>query len=551
MENIWLNQYVAGTPQTISTEKYSSIWSLLSTSMKQYADHYALESLGSKLTYSQLDKYSLAIAAFLQNNLGLIKGDRVALMMPNIFQYSIVLFACLRSGLIVVNVNPMYTSSELKKQLQDSGAKAIFIFENFLHVLAEIEKKVEIKHCITVSIGDLLGKIKGLLINFYLRYIKKAVKKSHLKINTMKFKHILDLGMQLPFNEPYLNKQDTAFLQYTGGTTGVFKAAVLTQNNITANILQAHAWIKSKMKCGEEIIITALPMYHIFSLTANCLTFAYLGGLNILIADPRDLHSFVKTLARHKFTAITGVNTLFSKLMEQPNLSKIDFSALKLTLSGGMKLYKVVADKWKKITGCIALEAYGLTETSPAVCINPVNEKEYNGTVGLPISSTEVAILDENENELDINQVGELVVKGPQVMSKYWNKGDETKKAFTKNGYFKTGDLALVNERGYVTIVDRKKEMIIVSGFNVYPNEIENLVLTIPGIIEVAAVGVNDDKTGEAIKLYVVTNGKIISKEDIIAVCRKNLTGYKVPRQIEFRKSLPKSTVGKVLKREL
>ncbi len=552
MEKIWWKNYDSGVPHSIEDQLQvlNSIPDLMDDSFKKYKDKPAFHCMGKTFSYQEMDLMSAKFASYLQNDLKLKKGDRVALMMPNILQYPVALFGILRGGFVAVNVNPLYTPRELEHQLKDSGSKAIIIFENACHTLEEILPHTGVKYVLKTSIGDMLGFPKSLIVNFVIKKVKKMVPDYTLS-NAISFTDALSRGDESRFVKPTIVKDDIAFLQYTGGTTGVSKGAVLLHKNILANLCQAKAWIAPLVSEGNEIIITPLPLYHIFSLTANCFTFSSIGALNILITNPRDLPGFVKEMKKWKFTAFTGVNTLFNGLLNNEEFKKLDFSHLKLTLGGGMAVQKAVADKWRKITNGPLIEAYGLTETSPAACINPMSLSEFNGYIGLPISSTNVEIKDDDENTLGIGQVGEICISGPQVMQGYWNRPDETAKVFTKDGFLKTGDIGIMTEEGFVKIVDRKKDMILVSGFNVYPNEIEDVVATHPKVFEVAAIGVPDDKTGEAIKLFIVKKDESLSSEEVIKFCRESLTNYKVPRLVEFRSELPKSNVGKILRKDL
>ena len=552
MEKIWLKNYQSGVPESIdeNLEKYDSISQVLDECFKKFADLPSFHCMGKTLSYKELDLLSLKFASFLQNDLGLKKGDRVALMMPNILQYPVALFGILRGGFVAVNVNPLYTARELEHQLKDSEASTIIIFENAGHILAEIISKTNIKYVMTTGIGDMLEFPKSIIVNFVIKYIKKLVPDFVIS-NSKKFLDCVKLGNENNFSDPLLTKKDLAFLQYTGGTTGVAKGAMLAQQNILANICQARAWIAPLVTEREEIIITPLPLYHIFSLTANCFVFSSIGALNILIPNPRDLKGFIKELKKWKFTAFTGVNTLFNGLLNQPEFAKVDFSSLKLTLGGGMAVQKSVADKWKKVTGQTLIEAYGLTETSPAACINPMSLADYNGSIGLPISSTEVCIKNETEENIPLGEIGEICIKEPQVMFGYWNKLEETKKVMTNDGFFKTGDLGTMDNNGYIKIVDRKKDMIIVSGFKVFPTELEEIIAEHPKVFESAVVGIPDEKTGEAVKLYIVKKDQSLTTEEIIQYCRENMTNYKIPRVVEFRTELPKSNVGKILRKDL
>jgi long-chain acyl-CoA synthetase len=548
IEKPWLNSYPPGVPANIDLGTYHSIVDILEESCNKNKDRMAYHNMGAELSYTDLDYLSRNFAASIQD-MGLQQGDRIALMMPNILQYPVALFGALRAGLVVVNTNPMYTARELRHQLVDSGAKAIVVVENFASVLQSIRDEVPLEHIITTGVGDLLDFPKSLLVNFVLRYVKKQVPAWSLP-GSVKFQEVLDKGAKLPLRPINITFEDTAFLQYTGGTTGVAKGAMLTHRNIVANMLQARAWL-AQLDDSHEVIITALPLYHIFALTANCLTFLYLGGSNILITDPRDMPGFVKELGRHPFTAITGVNTLFNGLLHTPGFSELDFSTLKMTLAGGMALQRFVAEEWKQVTGCTLIEAYGLTETSPAACINPVTLKDYNGYIGLPISSTDGAIKNDAGEFLPVGETGELCIRGPQVMKGYWQRPEATSEVLDVDGWLHTGDIALMNEQGYFKIVDRKKDMILVSGFNVYPNEIEDVVALHPKVLEVAAIGVPDEKSGESVSLFIVKKDPDLTKDEVMAFCKENLTGYKRPRYVEFMDDLPKSNVGKILRREL
>jgi len=549
MEKPWLKSYPPGVPTQIDLSSFHSIVDVLEQSCSKYKDRMAYHNMGTEISYSELDYLTRNFAASLQN-MGLKQGDRIALMMPNILQYPVALFGALRAGLVVVNTNPMYTARELRHQLVDAGAKAIVVVENFASVLESVRSEVPLEHIITTGVGDLLDFPKSMLVNFVLRHVKKAIPAWKLP-GSEKFQDVLDKGKKLPFNPVNIAFEDIAFLQYTGGTTGVAKGAMLTHRNIVANLLQARAWLAQLDDETQQIIITALPLYHIFALTANCLTFLYLGGSNILVTDPRNMPGFVKELARHPFTAITGVNTLFNALLHTDGFSDLDFSNVKMTLGGGMAVQKAVADQWKKVTGVTLVEAYGLTETSPAACINPVTLEEYNGYIGLPISSTEGAIKNEDGVFLPAGEVGELCIRGPQVMKGYWQRPEATDEVLDADGWLHTGDIAMMTEDGYFKIVDRKKDMILVSGFNVYPNEIEDVLALHPKVLEVAAVGVPDEKSGEVVSLFVVKKDPTLTVEEVKAFCKENLTGYKRPRYIEFRDELPKSNVGKILRREL
>ena len=549
-DRIWLKNYEPGVQHDVEPE-FNSIVDMMEESFDTYRLRPAFTCMGKTITFDYLDQYSREMAAYFQSRLGLSKGDRIALMMPNILQYPIALFGALRAGLVVVNVNPLYTARELEHQLKDSGAETIVILANFAHVLEEVVDKTNVKNIITTELGDMLNFPKSFLINFVVKHLKKMVPSFSLP-NAVGFNQCLGEGSTLDYKRPEMGLTDMAFLQYTGGTTGLSKGAILNHSNIVTNVAQATQWISNVTTKGEDIIITALPLYHIFSLTANCFTFSSIGAHNILIPNPRDIPGFVKELSKWQFSAFTGVNTLFNALLANEDFCKLDFSKLRCTLGGGMAVQKVVADKWVKVTGHTMSQAYGLTETSPAATMNPFTLPEFNGSIGLPISSTYVSIRDDDGAEVKLGEPGEIWIKGPQVMQGYWNKPEETAKVMS-DGWFKTGDIATMNEEGYVTIVDRKKDMILVSGFNVYPNEIEEVVVAHPDILEAAAIGIPDSKTGEAIKVFLVKNdpSKEVTVDSLIAHCRDGLTGYKVPKNFEFRDDLPKTNVGKILRRAL
>ena len=549
MSHAWYDQYDDGVPKEIDVNTYQSIVDILNQSFTKFRDKPSFTCMGKTFTYGEIDTLSRKFASYLQNDLNLEKGSRVAIMMPNVLQYPIALFGALRAGMIAVNVNPLYTERELEHQLNDAEVETIVLFSNSAHVLEKIKAKTKLKNIIVTGIGDLLGFPKSLVVNFVIKNIKKMVPSYDLP-GHLRFNDVLALGDESKFKSVEISNDDMAFLQYTGGTTGVAKGAVLTHGNIVANMVQARAWIKNLIKEGEEIIITPLPLYHIFSLTANCFVFSSVGAHNILITNPRDLPGFVKELSKWKFTAFTGVNTLFNGLLNRDDFKELDFSHLKLTLGGGMAVQKAVAEKWRKVTNRPLIEAYGLTETSPAACINPMTNLDFNGKIGVPISSTIVKIIDDDGNDVPVNDSGELCIKGPQVMKGYWKRDADTAEVMTSDGFFKTGDIAFMDEKGYFQIVDRKKDMILVSGFNVYPNEVEDAVVTHENILEAAAVGVPDEKSGEIVKLFVVKKGDI-TKEEVIAHCRTVLTGYKIPKIIEFRDELPKSNVGKILRKDL
>ena len=549
-EKVWLKEYPEGVPAEIDVNEFASVVDILERSCERFGDRPAYENFGAALSYDDLDRLTQDFASYLQNVLGFNKGDRIAVMMPNLLQYPVAIFGILRAGMVVVNVNPLYTARELEHQLNDSGARAIIIVENFCTTLQQVIDKSPVEVVLTTQVGDLLPMPKRLLINFVLKYVKKAVPDWEIP-NTVGFRTALARGKAQPYNHVTLTHQDIAFLQYTGGTTGLSKGATLLHGNIVANVLQSKAWISTAVSEGEELIITALPLYHIFALTANCLVFMALGAKNVLITNPRDMPGFVKELAKHRFTAFTGVNTLFNGLLNTEGFAELDFSPLKMTLGGGAAVQEAVANNWRKVTGKPLTEAYGLTETSPAACMNPLTKPDWNGTIGVPISSTVVALRDDDNNEVAAGEPGELCIKGPQVMQGYWQKPEENAKVFTDDGFLKTGDVATMDENGYFRIVDRKKDMILVSGFNVFPNEIEAEVAKHPGVLECACVGVPDEKSGEAVKVFVVKKDESATVESIRAHCKEHLTGYKVPRHVEFLDELPKSNVGKIQRKEL
>jgi long-chain acyl-CoA synthetase len=548
IEKPWLSSYPPGVPTHIDLSEFHSIVEVFEKSCSKHSERMAFHNMGAELSYAELDFLSRNFAASLQA-MGLQQGDRIALMMPNILQYPVALFGALRAGLIIVNTNPMYTARELRHQLLDSGAKAIVAVENFASVLERVLGEVPLEQVIITGVGDLLDFPKSMIANFVLKYIKKSIPAWTIP-TSVKFTDVLAKGAKLPLQPVNIAFEDVAFLQYTGGTTGVAKGAMLTHRNIVANLLQSRAWLQ-QMDHSNELIITALPLYHIFALTANCLTFIYLGGSNVLISDPRDMPGFVKELSRHPFTAITGVNTLFNSLLHTPGFSDLDFSTLKMTLGGGTAVQKSVAEHWKEVTGVTLIEAYGLTETSPGACINPVTLEEHNGCIGLPIPSTEAAIMDDEGQFLPVGEAGELCIRGPQVMKGYWQRPEATNEVLGADGWLKTGDVAVMTETGYFKIVDRKKDMILVSGFNVFPNEIEDVIASHPKVLEVAAIGVPNEKSGEAVSVFVVKNDPTLTKEEIIEFCKENFTGYKRPRHIEFIDELPKSNVGKILRKDL
>ncbi len=549
-ERIWLGGYMKGVPSDIDSSAYTSLAQVLESSCDKFRELPAFENMGVALSYDDVDRLSQDFASYLQNVLGLNKGDRVALMMPNLLQYPIAVFGVLRAGMVVVNVNPLYTPRELEHQLKDSAARAIVIIENVATTLQEVIDKVPLEAVITTQVGDLFGFPKGLITNFAVKRVKKMVPAWNIP-GTVPFRTALARGKAQPYHRVTLTHEDVAFLQYTGGTTGLSKGATLTHGNMVSNLVQMHAWIGPMLNEGKDIVVTALPLYHIFALTVNCLLFLRVGGKNILIANPRDMPGFVKELAASKLTAFTGVNTLFNGLLNTPGFAEVDFKALKFTVGGGAAVQQAVAEKWQKVTGVALTEGYGLSETSPGVCFSPLDKPEWNGSIGIPLPSTYVSLRDDDDKVVEIGKPGELCVKGPQVMRGYWNKPEENAKSFTPDGYLRTGDIAVMDEKGYFKIVDRKKDMILVSGFNVYPNEIENVVALHPGVMEVACIGVPDAKTGEAVKVFVVKKDPNLTVEILREHCKQNLTGYKVPKMIEFRDSLPKSPVGKILRREL
>jgi len=551
MEKVWLKSYAPGVPAEIDNTAYASIRDIFRESCQRYAAQPAFTCMGRTLTYAELDRLSRDFGAWLQNEAGLKPGARVALMMPNLLQYPIAIFAVLRAGMVVVNCNPLYTPRELEHQLNDSGAEAIVILENMAKTLEQVIAKTKVKTVVTTQIGDLLGFPKALVTNFVVKHVKKMVPEWHLP-NPVPFNSALAGGRGKPLAEPPLGHDDLAFLQYTGGTTGVSKGAMLTHGNIVSNLLQSSAWWGQDLREGQEIIITALPLYHIFALTGNCLTFMKIGAQNILIVNPRDIPKFVEELGKYPFTCITGVNTLFNALLNAPGFDKLDFSHMKMSLGGGMAVQRAVAERWKEVTGKPLIEAYGLTETSPGACINPfLPGAEYNGFAGLPISSTIITIRDDDGRELALGETGEICIAGPQVMKGYYNRPDETAKVMTQDGAFRTGDIGFMSPEGFVKIVDRKKDMILVSGFNVYPNEVEDVIAMMPGVREVCAVAAADEKSGEVVRVAVVKKDPALTKQEVLEHCRQNLTGYKVPKIVEFWKELPKTNVGKVLRREV
>jgi long-chain acyl-CoA synthetase len=550
VEKIWLKNYPEGVPAEVDINQYASLKQMLEESFATYKDLPAVSNMGKTLSYGELDQLSRYFAAYLQSNSGLEKGDRVAIMMPNLLQYPVVLCAALRAGLVVVNVNPMYTPRELEHQLKDSGAKAIVILENFAHTLAKVLDKTGVETVVVTQIGDMLPVPRRQIVNFVVRHVKKMMPDWKIP-SAVTFKQAINDGKWQNLEPVELGHKDLAFLQYTGGTTGVSKGAMLSHKNMVSNVLQMSGWMRQANISDGEVVITALPLYHIFALTVNLIQFIRMGGQNILITDPRDFPAFVAELKKHKFSIITGVNTLFNALLNTPGFSEVDFSHLKWSGGGGMAVQGPVADRWKQVTGCVLTQGYGLTETSPVASSTSPLEPEFTGSIGLPLPNTELAIMDEAGKELPLGEVGEICIRGPQVMEGYWQRQDETDKVMLEGGWFRSGDMGRMNEKGESFIEDRKKDMILVSGFNVYPNEIEEVAVAHPGILEAAAVGRPDEKSGEVVVLFAVPKDPSLTEKDLLAYLKENLTGYKVPRQIIFRKELPKTNVGKILRREL
>jgi len=550
MERIWLKSYRADVPAEADVDAFSSIVNMFDQSVARFANEPAYIHMGVTLTYAEVDRLSRNFAAYLHEKLRLPKGARVALMMPNILQYPIALFGALRAGCTVVNCNPLYTPRELEQQLADSGAEAIVVLENFAFVLQKALAQTKVRHVIVTQFGDMLGWGKGRLISFAIKFVKRLVPKWSIP-SAVQFSTALREGAGLTWRPEPIGPEDIAFLQYTGGTTGVPKGAVLTHRNIVANLQQHHAQINSVLQEGGDIVITALPLFHIYALTISCLLAFKIGAANVLITNPRDIRGLVKELGKHRFTCFAGVNTLFKGLVDDPDFARLDFSSLRIAATGGSALQESVAKKWKAVTGKTLIEAYGLTETSPVVTCNPVDLPDFNGSCGVPIPSTEVAIRDDEGADLAVGIAGELCVRGPQVMKGYWNKPEETAKVMTPDGFLRTGDIATIDENGFVHIVDRKKDMINVSGFKVYPNEVEEIVSLHPGVLEVGAVGVPDPASGEAVKIVVVKRDPLLTVEDLKAHCRNYLTTYKIPRAVEFRRELPKTNLGKILRRAL
>jgi long-chain acyl-CoA synthetase len=553
----WLKHYPPGVPAKVEVDVYQSLPELLEEAFRKHASRRAAMCMDVAITYRDIDEMSAALGAWLQSK-GLQRGDRVALMMPNVLQYTVAIAAVLRAGFAVVNVNPLYTPRELEHQLKDSGAKAIILLENFATTLQEVIDRTSVQHVVLAAMGDMLGFWKGLLVNFVVRHVRKMVPEFKLPMDqgrtVTRFNMALAEGHRMSLQRAPMSPSDVAFLQYTGGTTGVSKGATLTHRNVIANILQTEAWFKPMLdKLGDRplTVVCALPLYHIFALTICYMMGARLGSMNLLIPNPRDIPGFIKTLQKHRVNMFPAVNTLFNALANEPDFARLDFSELVVSNGGGMAVQKATADKWLRITGCPVVEGYGLSETSPVATSNRLDLKEFTGTIGLPIPSTDIAIRDDDGRDLPFGQPGEICIRGPQVMAGYWNRPDETAKVMTPDGFFRSGDIGVMDERGYVKIVDRKKDMILVSGFNVYPNEIEQVVNLHPGVLECAAVGVPDAKSGEAVKLFVVKKDPTLVEEDLIEYCKQNFTAYKRPKYIEFRDELPKSNVGKILRREL
>ena len=552
MERIWLKQYPAGVPADIDVTQYTSLVELLEESFAKFSDRKAFICMDKSITYRDLDEMSLALGAYLQGK-GLQKGARVALMMPNVLQYPVATTAVLRAGFAVVNVNPLYTPRELEHQLKDSGAEAIIVLENFAHTVQQVLPKSAVKHVIIGSMGDMLG-LKGMIVNLVVRRVKKMVPPYSIP-GAVLFNDAVAAGRGMKFNKPKIGPDDVAFLQYTGGTTGVSKGATLLHRNILANVLQNDAWLQPALTASPQIdqlfIVCALPLYHIFALTACFLLAVRAGGVNLLIPNPRDMAGFIKELMKYQVNSFPAVNTLYNGLLHHPDFTKIDFSKLKISNGGGMAVQRPVAEQWKKLTGCSIAEGYGLSETSPTLTCNPATATEFNGSIGIPVPSTYLSIRDDDGNEVPFGQPGEICAKGPQIMVGYWNRPDETAKVMTADGYFRTGDIGIMTPDGYTKIVDRKKDMILVSGFNVYPNEIEEVIASHPGVLECAVIGVQDERSGEAVKAFVVKKDPNLTAEDITKFCHEQLTNYKIPKQIEFRTELPKTNVGKILRRQL
>ncbi|WP_413739135.1 long-chain-fatty-acid--CoA ligase FadD [Sodalis sp. RH21] len=549
MRRVWAGRYPAAVPPEIDPDQYPSLPALLANAVRRFPDLPAFINLGQPLTFRQLDEQSRAFAAYLQQGLRLNQGDRIALMMPNILQYPVALFGILRAGMVVVNVNPLYTPVELRHQLADSGASAIVIVANFAHTLEQVVRDSPVRHVILTRLGDHFPLLKRLVVNGVVKYIKRKQPAFHLP-SAIAFRRVLQQGRRMSFTQPAIDAGDLAFLQYTGGTTGLSKGAMLTHRNMLANLEQAKAAYGPILTLGGELMVTALPLYHIFALMVNCLLFVEMGGCNLLIANPRDIRSMVNEMRRHRFTAISGVNTLFNALLHNEAFRRLDFSSLHLSVGGGMSIQQAVADDWQALTGQHLLEGYGLTECSPLVCGNPYDLKQFSGSIGLPVPSTDIRLVDAGGENVPAGQPGELLIRGPQVMAGYWRQPEATAEAL-KDGWLSTGDIVTVDQQGFVRIIDRKKDMILVSGFNVFPNEVEDAVVRHPKVLEAAAIGVPSDDSGEAVKIFVVKKEPSLTREELLHHCRQYLAGYKVPRLVEFRDELPKSNVGKILRKQL
>lgn len=553
MDRFWLDNYPPGVPKNLEIDPGETLLDLFESSVAAWSDRPAFHNLGQTLSYADIDQLSQQFAAYLQNDLDLQDGDRVAIMMPNLLQYPVALFGCLRAGMVVVNVNPLYTARELQHQLQDSGARALIVYSGSAHVYAEVKHATEVEHVLVTDPGDLLPLAKRTIVNFVVRHLRRMVPAYDIPI-ARPFRDILKARVSAYRRPEKISGGHLAILQYTGGTTGLAKGAMLSHTNLLANVTQVNSWFGGNDVPGKEIIVTALPLYHVYALTVNCLAYFEKGALNILITDPRDTAGFIKEMSKWPFTALTGVNTLFQSLVRHSSFTTLDFSTLKVVSAGGMAMQEATAREWANLTGTQVIEGYGLSETSPVVSSNPLNIKEFNGSIGLPFPSTDVSIRDEQGNEVAVGEPGELHVRGPQVMLGYWNRPEATADVMTADGFLRTGDMATIDEQGYMRIVDRKKDMIIVAGFNVYPNEIENVVTQHPDVLEAAVIGVPDDDgdDDEVVKLFaVIRDGATITPNELRVWCRENMTRYKVPRRVEFREELPKSNVGKVLRREL
>lgn len=550
MEQVWLKHYQEGVPATINPDQYASLNALFADAFVKYQDLPAFTNMGQVLTYNELEQQSRNFAAFLQSKLNMAKGERFAIMLPNVLQYPVALLGILRAGCVAVNVNPLYTSEEFEHQVCDAQVTGLIVLENFAHVITSVIEKTNIKHVVVTKISDVLPSPKSILADLYIKYVKRMVPSWKLH-SFYWYRDALEQGAKFKYQDPQVTGQDIAFLQYTGGTTGVAKGAMLTHRNMVANTLQGAAWMSKRLVPRKEIIVTALPLYHIFSLTINCFLFLNAGALNILITNPRDTRSFIKDLKKYKFTLLTGVNTLFNLLLNSKGFNTINFDALKLAVGGGMAVQKVVADRWQKATKKPLLQGYGLTETSPAVCMEPMYFSSFHDSIGLPLPSTEISVRDDQGHEIGFDQPGELWIRGPQVMLGYWNQPAETKNVLDSDGWLRSGDIATVSPDGFVKIVDRKKDLIMISGFKVFPNEVEGIIAAMPGVLEVAIVGAPDPTSGERVKAFIVSNDPKMTADSVRAYCHEHLTGYKVPKEVEFRKTLPKNNVGKVLRREL